>query len=54
MRDFKELQVWQKSHRFALDVYRQTRNFPADERFGLCTQVRRAAVALSASFRANG
>ena len=31
MRDFKELQVWQKSHRFALDVDRQTRNFPADD-----------------------
>ena len=32
MRDFRELKVWQKAHQLALDVYRQTRNFPADER----------------------
>ncbi len=32
MRDFKELQVWQKAHRFALEVYQHTRGFPAEER----------------------
>jgi hypothetical protein len=26
--------VWQKAHRFALDVYNTTRDFAADERFG--------------------
>lgn len=46
MRDFKELQVWQKAHRFALDVYRHSRGFPADERFGLTDQLRRAAVSI--------
>jgi hypothetical protein len=35
MRDFTELEVWQKAHRFILDVYGHTRNFPAEERFGL-------------------
>lgn len=46
MRDFKELQVWQKAHRFALDVYRHSRGFPAEERFGLTAQLRRAAVSI--------
>jgi four helix bundle protein len=46
MRDFHELKVWQKAHRFALDTYRQTKQFPADERFGLTAQLRRCAVSV--------
>ncbi len=49
MRDFKELQVWQKAHRFALDVYQHTRGFPAEERFGLTAQLRRAAVSAASN-----
>src|SRR5262245_35824526 len=49
MRDFKELQVWQKAHRFALDVYRDTGDFPREERFGLCAQVRRSAVSIASN-----
>ena len=41
---FEQLIVWQKSHRLVLDVYRLTRVFPADERFGLVAQLRRAMV----------
>ena len=29
MRDFKELKVWQKAHRFVVDVYQQSRSFLA-------------------------
>lgn len=46
MRDFKELKVWQKAHRFVLDVYGHTRNFPADERFGLMFHVRKSATSV--------
>ncbi|OYV87662.1 MAG: four helix bundle protein [Planctomycetia bacterium 21-64-5] len=46
MKDFKELQVWQKSHALVLKVYRASRSFPSDERFGLTSQVRKAAAAI--------
>jgi len=49
MRDFRELQVWQKAHRFALDVYQHSRGFPAEERFGLTAQLRRAAVSTASN-----
>src|SRR5688572_8551225 len=48
-RSFKDLIVWQKAHQFVLEVYRFTRNFPADERFGLTSQLRRAAVSVPAN-----
>lgn len=44
MRDFRELKVWQKAHQVALEVYRQTRTFPADERFGLTAHLRKSAT----------
>ena len=43
MRDFKELKVWHKAHQFTLNVYRHTKGFPNDERFGLTAQLRKAA-----------
>lgn len=46
MRDFKQLKVWEKAHGLALDVYRATREFPAEERFGLTSQLRRAVVSV--------
>ncbi|HKB42385.1 MAG TPA: four helix bundle protein [Gemmataceae bacterium] len=49
IRDFKDLIVWQKAIIFAKEVYRLTRTFPGDERFGLTTQVRRAAVSVSSN-----
>ena len=44
MQDFKNLQVWQKSHALVLDVYAKTANFPPSELYGLVSQIRRAAV----------
>ena len=48
-RRFQELKVWQKAHQLVLHVYRVTRGFPADERFGLVSQMRRAAVSVPAN-----
>ena|ERR1700744_4245680 len=45
-RSFKELIVWQKAHQFVLEIYRFTRGFPAEEKFGLTSQIRRAAVSV--------
>lgn len=46
MTAFQHLIVWQKAHALALQVYRTTGTFPADERFGLTSQMRRAAVSV--------
>jgi four helix bundle protein len=48
-RSFRELIVWQKAHRFVLEVYRFTRGFPSDEKFGLTSQIHRAAVSVPAN-----
>ena len=46
MHNFKELKIWQLSRYFVKDIYLLTKNFPADERFGLTQQIRRAAVSI--------
>lgn len=43
---FKDLRVWQRSHALVLEVYRLTESFPHEERFGLVSQLRRAAVSV--------
>lgn len=48
-RCFQDLIVWQKAHAFVLQVYAATRGFPKDERFGLTSQFRRAAVSIPAN-----
>ena len=49
MFNFEKLAVWQKAIDFADLVYKCTRKFPADERFGLTNQMRRAAVSISSN-----
>jgi four helix bundle protein len=46
VRHYKELKIWQKGMRLAKSVYQLTATFPADERFGLTAQMRRAAVSV--------
>lgn len=46
MKDFRKLQVWQKAHRLVLELYQATKVFPAEERYGLTSQLRRAAVSI--------
>jgi four helix bundle protein len=43
---YRELQVWRLSMQLTKDVYAVTKNFPSDERFGLISQLRRAAVSI--------
>ena len=49
MGDFRKLRAWQEAMDFAVAVYRATDAFPANERFGLRSQVRRAAASVSAN-----
>ena len=46
MRDFRDLKVWAKAHQLVLDVYRTTRSFPSEERYGLTRDMRRAAASV--------
>ena len=46
---FEDLSVWQKAHQTVLRIYRVTGSFPAEERFGLSSQMRRAAVSVPAN-----
>ena len=48
-KSFRELIVWQKAHSFTVEVYRVTHDFPADERYGLSLQFRKAAVSIPAN-----
>ena len=49
MFNFEKLDVWQKSIDFAEFVYSTTQIFPESERFGLTSQMRRAAVSISSN-----
>lgn len=46
MKDFRKLQVWDKSHKLVLEIYKATSNFPSSELYGLTSQLRRAAVSI--------
>lgn len=43
---FKQLIVWQKSMELVFLIYDLTARFPKEERFGLCSQMRRASVSV--------
>ena len=43
---FRDLVVWQRSMDLVEQIYEISKRFPADERFGLTSQIRRAAVSV--------
>src|SRR5436853_3982704 len=43
---YKDLIVWQKGIELAKAIYKLTTSFPAEEEFGLVSQMRRAAVSI--------
>ena len=46
IRTFQDLIVWQKSHQLVLTIYNITDTYPTAEKFGLISQMRRAAVSI--------
>ena len=44
--DYKDLVVWQKGITLAKHIYELTQSFPAEEKYGLASQMRRAAVSI--------
>jgi four helix bundle protein len=49
MQDFRKLRVWHSAKDFCVAVYRETETFPRDERYGLTSQLRRAARSIPAN-----
>ncbi|MGC2110209.1 MAG: four helix bundle protein [Candidatus Korobacteraceae bacterium] len=49
MKNFRDLQVWSKSHAVTLRVYRETSRFPKEELFGLTSQMRRCSASIAAN-----
>ena len=46
VKTYKDLIAWQKSIALVTDIYKVTRTFPSDEKFGLTSQLNRAAVSV--------
>jgi len=44
--NFRNLEIWKKSRKLVKKIYVATRDFPEEERFGLTSQLRRAAVSV--------
>ena len=43
---YKDLKVYERSYKAALAIYRMTEKFPKEERYGLISQIQRAAVSI--------
>ncbi|OGX38103.1 MAG: four helix bundle protein [Omnitrophica WOR_2 bacterium RIFCSPHIGHO2_02_FULL_52_10] len=46
IKSFRELEVWKLGKTIVADIYKTTKTFPDDERFGLTTQMRRCSVSI--------
>lgn len=49
IKSFTDLAAWQKSHAFAVAIYRTTKDFPKEEVFALTSQLRRAVVSVTSN-----
>ena len=49
IRNFQDLIVWQKAHSLVLNIYETTKIYPKEEKFGMISQMRRAAVSVPAN-----
>jgi len=46
MGGYRRLEIWKKSHSLTLEIYRITKEFPENEKFGLVSQMTRAASSI--------
>jgi len=49
MRNYRQLDIWQLAHELTLSAYLVSAEFPPEERYGLTSQLRRAAVSVPAN-----
>ena len=46
---FEDLEVWKKSHKLVIEIYNITKKFPNEEKFGIVSQMRGAAISIAAN-----
>jgi four helix bundle protein len=46
---FEKLECWQQARQLAVWIYHETKNFPSEEKFGLTSQMRRAAISIASN-----
>jgi four helix bundle protein len=46
LKNYKELKVWQRAYKLCFEIYQITKSFPIEEKYGLTSQIRRAAVSV--------
>jgi four helix bundle protein len=46
LKNYKDLKVWQKAYQLCLEIYKNTKKFPVEERYGLTSQIRRAVISI--------
>ena len=46
MGEYRKLLVWERAHTITVRIYTVTRHWPADEQYGLTSQIRRAAASI--------
>ena len=49
VQSIEDLQVWQRAHSLTLEIYKITSQFPANEKYALVDQMRRAAASIGAN-----
>lgn len=49
MKDFRDLRVWEESHKLTLEIYQITAGFPKHELYGLTSQIRRCSASIGAN-----
>ena len=54
MYNFERLEVWHVSRKLVTTVYQLLRSFPAEERYALCDQIRRAAISIPSNIAEGG
>ena len=46
LKSYKELKVWEKGYKLCLEIYKVTKRFPVEERYGLSLHIRKSAVSI--------
>jgi four helix bundle protein len=49
MRPHEKLEVWNRAVELVINMYKNTKDFPVDEKYGLTSQIRRAAISIPAN-----
>ncbi len=49
IKNFYDLDAWEKAHKFVLEIYELTKEFPREELYGMTSQLRRAASSITAN-----